>query len=42
MEWLIGFLAGFASGIALMILIIILGIKKVDKMHEELENLDEE
>ena len=42
MEWLIGYLAGLATGIAIVILVIIIGIKKIDKMHEELENLDEE
>lgn len=42
MGWLIGYLAGLATGIGIVLITIILFVKKIDRMHEELENLDEE
>ena len=42
MAFFLGFVAGFVSAVAVSALIIIIGIKKIDKLHDELENLDKD
>ena len=42
MDWLLGFSVGVLSTITVVIGIIVIGIKKIDRMNEELENLDKD
>lgn len=42
MAFFLGFVAGFVSAVAISALIIIIGIRKIDKMHDELENLNKD
>lgn len=42
MAFFLGFVAGFVSAVAISALIIIVGIRKIDKLHDELENLNKD
>ena len=42
MAFFLGFVAGFVSAVAISALIIIIGIRKIDKLHDELENLNKD
>lgn len=42
MAFFLGFVAGFVSAVAISALIIIIGIKKIDKLQDELENLEKD
>ena len=39
MMWFAGFMAGLALGLSLMVLAIIIGVRKIDKLNDELDNL---
>lgn len=39
MAFLLGFIAGFVSAVAISALIIIIGVRKIDKLHDELDEL---
>lgn len=42
MGFFLGFVAGFVSAVAISALIIIIGIRKIDKLHDELEELEKD
>ena len=42
MAFFLGFVAGFVSAVAISALIIIIGIRKIDKLHNEIEELEKD
>lgn len=42
MAFFLGFVAGFVSAVAISALIIIIGVRKIDKLRDEIEELEKD